>query len=60
MRLSKRLQHVIKAALNDSFGHVDTYLFGSRTDNNKKGGDIDIAVDVNLSHEKFREKNKIY
>ena len=56
MRLPKRLQSTIKKALIDSFGPVDIYLFGSRTDDNKKGGDIDIAVDVNCSPEDFRGK----
>ena len=37
-----------------SFGTTDIYLFGNRVDETKKGGDIDIAVDVNLSTENFK------
>jgi len=34
-----------------SFGDVDIYLFGSRVDDSKKGGGIDLAV----SKEQFRQ-----
>jgi len=34
-----------------SFGDVDIYFFGSRVDDSKKGGDIDLAV----SKEQFRQ-----
>jgi len=56
MRLSKRLKIIIKKAIKDNFGPVDTYLFGSRVDDSKKGGDIDIAIDVNCTAEDFRVK----
>jgi len=56
MRLSKRLQNIIKKALSDSFGPVDVYLFGSRVDDSKKGGDIDLAIDTNISKEGFKKK----
>ncbi|MCK4840881.1 MAG: nucleotidyltransferase domain-containing protein, partial [Methylococcales bacterium] len=46
----------ITKSVQASFGDVDIYLFGSRTDDAKKGGDIDIAVDVNLPMSLFREK----
>ena len=54
MRLSNRLKQCIKKGVLDSFGDVDIYLFGSRTDDTKTGGDIDIAVDVNVSKEVFQ------
>lgn len=58
MRLEKILINKIKEAIYDSFGNVNIYLFGSRTDDMKKGGDIDIAVDSTISNIQFR-KNKI-
>lgn len=54
MRFSNRLKKVIKQSSFNSFGTTDIYLFGSRVDETKKGGDIDIAVDVNLSTENFK------
>ena len=58
MRLSKRILAMIKKAILTNFGEVDIYLFGSRVDDNKKGGDIDIAVDVNLSRKEFNQHKK--
>ena len=57
MRLQKRIIDMIKQSIFDSFGDVDIYLFGSRVDDSKKGGDIDIAVDTDISRTVFR-KNK--
>jgi len=57
MRLQKRIIDIITQSVFHSFGDVDIYLFGSRMDDTKKGGDIDIAVDINISRVEFR-KNK--
>lgn len=56
MRLKKNIINKIKQSVYDSFGDVNIYLFGSRTDDTKKGGDIDIAIDSNLSRLEFRKK----
>lgn len=58
MRLKEIIKNKLKDAVYDSFGNVNIYLFGSRTDDTKKGGDIDIAIDVDISNIQFR-KNKI-
>lgn len=55
MRLKEPIIHIIKNSAIRSFGEVDIYLFGSRLDDNKKGGDIDIAVDSDLSRVDFRK-----
>jgi len=54
MRLANRLKQQIKRSVLNSFGEVDVFLFGSRVDDDKKGGDIDLAIDVELSSEQFR------
>jgi predicted nucleotidyltransferase len=49
MRLSSNSISVIKSAIQDNFpGQVDTFLFGSRVDDNKRGGDIDLLIIDNL------------
>ncbi len=44
MRLSKKEQNIIKDTMVSIFGEVTIYLFGSRMDISKKGGDIDLFV----------------
>ena len=56
MRLSKRLLTIIKEGLAKSFSGADVYLFGSRTDDTKRGGDIDIAIDTDISRVEFRKQ----
>lgn len=56
MRLSPRIQEILKNAVLKSFGDVHIYLFGSRADDSKKGGDIDLAVAVDLPQNEFRQK----
>jgi len=58
MRLSNRIKNIILKSVKNSFGDVGCYLFGSRVDDTKIGGDIDIAIDVNYDSKEFR-KNKI-
>jgi predicted nucleotidyltransferase len=56
MRLKKVIRNKIKEAIYESFGDVNIYLFGSRTNDIKKGGDIDIAVDTDITRSEFRKK----
>ena len=44
MRLSSKEIEIIKKIINDIFGETTIYLFGSRLEENKKGGDVDLFV----------------
>ena len=55
MRLSGRILSMIKRSAKESFGNADLYLFGSRVDDSKRGGDIDIAVDTEMSNVDFKK-----
>jgi len=47
MRLSAREVAVIRSLARRHFGEdANVYLFGSRVDDSKRGGDIDLYVDV--------------
>jgi len=58
MRLSQKQISAIKSNFDKVFGSGDIFLFGSRVDDEKKGGDIDlyIVTDNNndLSYKKIR------
>lgn len=58
MRLQEKIKNSIIEAIRASFGDVEIYLFGSRTDDTKRGGDIDIAIRTDMTRERFR-KHKI-
>ena len=60
MRLSKRIINILQDSMMKSFGNVNVYLFDSRTDDNKKGGDIDLAIDTHISREDFRKKKSAF
>ena len=60
MRLSNRVIKILQENIHKSFGDVKVYLFGSRTDDSKKGGDIDLAVDIRLSKQEFRKKKSLF
>lgn len=44
MRLDKKEQEAIKSSILGIDPNAEIYLFGSRTDPNKRGGDIDILI----------------
>ena len=44
MRLTKKEIESIKSCFKEVFQNGKIYLFGSRTDDNKKGGDIDLYI----------------
>ena len=50
MRLDQRTRDEIRAAARRFFG-ADAYLFGSRADDTRRGGDIDLYIESALSPE---------
>jgi predicted nucleotidyltransferase len=60
MRLSKRVVIILQESIKKSFGDANIYLFGSRTDDSKRGGDIDLAIETPLSKQEFRKKKSIF
>ena len=50
MRLTPHERQVIQQAANDCFGSQTVVrLFGSRTDDERRGGDIDLLIDTPLA-----------
>jgi len=61
MRLNESEIKIIKEVIENSVKEAKIYLFGSRLDDNKKGGDIDlflIADDINYE-KKIQIKAKL-
>ncbi len=63
MRLSEKYISVIKKNFKEFFNEGEIYLFGSRVDNNKKGGDIDLYFvlknKINLFEKKIKFLSRI-
>ena len=57
MRLNEKYVTAIKNAFYEVFQHGEIFLFGSRVDDTKKGGDIDLYLVVENSN-LFRKKLK--
>ena len=58
MRLSEQEKKIIKSVIAEIFGEAKVYLFGSRLDESKKGGDIDLFVIAQDRTELFHKKIK--
>nr|VFK56177.1 MAG: Nucleotidyltransferase domain-containing protein [Candidatus Kentron sp. TC] len=56
LRLSERLIRELDRSLRESFGSVDAIVFGSRIDDARRGGDIDLAIPGNLAREEFHAR----
>ena len=59
MRLSKKEVDVIKRKTTEVFGNCSVFLFGSRVDDAKKGGDIDLYVIPKEKTQTFQKKAKL-
>jgi predicted nucleotidyltransferase len=63
VRLKKRERELVKKILSEIFGECEVYLFGSRVDDAKSGGDVDLFVvprdRENLLSKKARAKLRL-
>lgn len=56
MRISNQQHQIISSVIKDVLGETaQVYLFGSRTDDNAKGGDIDLLVESSVELENAAE-----
>jgi len=58
MRLTEFERKMIKKAFSESFGEGKIYLFGSRVDDTKRGGDIDLYLVPLNRADNEREKKR--
>jgi predicted nucleotidyltransferase len=58
MRLNEHYQKTIKKYFRECFGNGKIYLFGSRVDDTKKGGDIDLYLVLENFDNLFEKKLK--
>ncbi|MEI6873643.1 MAG: nucleotidyltransferase domain-containing protein [Spirochaetota bacterium] len=56
MRLKETEVRAIKESFEAIFQEGDVYLFGSRTDDAKKGGDIDLFMEIQDRSDLFPKK----
>jgi len=59
LRLSEKEIRLIKQKVKSIFGDGVVYLFGSRLDDSKKGGDIDLYVVTQTNENLFSKKRKL-
>ena len=55
MRISNFLKEHFLNASKEAFGDAKLILFGSRVNNDKRGGDFDIAVVCDMSKSEFKK-----
>ena len=49
MRLTNQQRTIIRETVTETFGAgANVWLFGSRVDDNKRGGDIDLLIETDL------------
>ena len=58
MRLATQTIEIIKTAFKEVFVQGDIYLFGSRVDDNARGGDIDLYLIIDEQSKLFENKIK--
>lgn len=56
MRLTDKEIEIIKSQTFKIFGESQIYLFGSRVDDDKKGGDIDLFIIPKNKKDSFQKK----
>ncbi|MFH0734327.1 MAG: nucleotidyltransferase domain-containing protein [bacterium] len=60
MRLSQLQVEVIKQSVKKIFNdNTKVFLFGSRVDNKKRGGDIDLYIETDILNDVFQRKIKL-
>jgi predicted nucleotidyltransferase len=60
LRLTRQQVKCLIEATHDSFGDTaEIWLFGSRVDDNKKGGDIDLYIETDLENGTVMAKLKM-
>ena len=58
MRLTLYERETIRKVADEVFGNCEVFLFGSRVDNSKLGGDIDLYIKVTNKVNLFKKKIK--
>lgn len=56
MRITEQQKQAIKDSFYKIFEVGDLFLFGSRVDDDKKGGDIDLYIKVNNAEQRLFKK----
>ncbi len=58
MRITEQQKNIIKENVNKIFGsQAEVLLFGSRVDDNQRGGDIDLLIKLEYADKELLKKN---